>query len=925
MFRRFCTVLFYVVLSFFFAMLSFGCKDKKVYKIGISQCSEDDWRKKMNDEIKREMMFHNDAVVEIRSADDNSEKQIKDIEYFAKNGFDIIVVAPNEANALTPVIDKVYKSGIPILMFDRNINSESYTAYQGADNISISRTAAEYAKTLVKGQCRILEIRGLKGSTPADDRHKGFTDFVESDSNMNILGSAYGNWNTDDATHVADSLIDAHPDVNLIYAHNDRMAIAASYVIRKKGLHDVKIVGIDAAPEIGIKAVMDGVIDATFLYPTDGYGLIRTAMSILKGKDYKKMTILPTASVVNSTNAEILLLQNKELQSEANKIIKLKDRADRYKNELYAQYRFIYAVIAILILSFILIFVILFRFKEKKKYQMELAEKNDLLEKQIDKEIHLNEELRNAINSKLMFFTNVSHDLRTPLTLILAPILQIYNADNLTNSQKSLLRLANNNVKLLKSLIDQILDFHKYENGRLELSLDEVDLSVLMKDWCDSFMNIAVSKDIEYNIIIPDNEDFTLAIDVEKMERVVFNLISNAFKYTEPNDKITVSINKTDNNVSIEVKDSGIGISENAIKHIFDYSFQESRLSSEGSGIGLFIAKSFTELHGGTISVESKKGEGTTFTIYIPIKHIDKSEAIISDYKPQEYSDIEIESHDTNAESVDFDKTTILIIDDNKDIRSLIKGLFSDKYMILEAADGYNGLKKAIKYIPDLIICDVMMNGIDGMELCKKIKHEQNTSHIPILILTACSMDEQRIKCYESGADAYISKPFNPELLLARCSSLIENNMRLKNLPLLPSDYTSSKEFLKDVNRSYDLGRDIDSELYTRVCRIIEDQMSDSNLSVDSIASQVGLGRTQFYRKIKAITNYSPVELLRNIRLAKARNLLLSTEKTVSEIGYEVGFSTPAYFGKCYKDRYNETPSEVRETNSHKSKSKNPS
>lgn len=537
-----------------------GCKEKKIYRIGVSQCSDDDWRYKMNDEINREMIFHDNAVVEIRSADDSNEKQIADIRYFADNGFDIIIAAPNEADALTPVIKEVYESGIPVIVFDRNINGDSFTAFRGADNAAIGRSAAALAKSISGGQCRVLEIRGLVGSTPAVDRHEGFAAAVAADSGIVIAGEGYGDWNYDDAYRVTDSLLALYPSANLIYAHNDRMAVAAADAAKAAGRDDMKIIGIDAAPEIGIKAVADSVIDATFPYPTEGYTLVRTAMDILEGRPFERYVKLPSSAVVDLSNAEILLMQNAKLKEETGKITWLKSRVDEYWTQHSVQTTLFYAAIAIVALLFIIIFGLLRMFWTRKRHQIKLSEQNRELEQQRDRVIALNEQLQEATQSKLMFFTNVSHDLRTPLTLIAGPVEQLAAAENLTPDQHAMASIANKNVKILHRLINQVLDFRKYENGKLDLSLSEVDLAAMIKDWCDSFRNMAVSRDIKFTLDIA-GDDFTTAVDVEKIERVMFNLISNAFKYTLPNGEIRVGLRRDGDSIVITVSDTGKGIS----------------------------------------------------------------------------------------------------------------------------------------------------------------------------------------------------------------------------------------------------------------------------------------------------------------------------------------------------------------------------
>lgn len=405
----------------------FGCKDKKVYRIGVSQCSQDDWRTKMNDEINREIMFHEDATVEIRSADDSSQKQIDDIRYFVDNDFDIIIVSPNEAATLTPIIKEVYECGTPIIIFDRNIIGDTYTARIGVDDAGIGRSAAHYALHLLGYGAKAIEIYGLVGSTPAEGRHEGFAkEFAKG--NGRLLASVPANWNKEDAMPVTDSLLRLYPDVDLIYAHNDRMAIGASEVARKLGRDNIKIIGIDAAPNIGIQAVADTVIDATFLYPTEGHRLIKTALAILKGEPYEREVRLPVSSAVDLTNADILLLQNETLKEETRKMQILKRRIDDYWAQHSSQTSLFYASIVIIVLLFGVAFLLLRAYWQHSRHQKILMSQNKLLESERDKQKSLNRQLEEATQSKLMFFTNVSHDLRTPLTLIAEPVAQIGRA-----------------------------------------------------------------------------------------------------------------------------------------------------------------------------------------------------------------------------------------------------------------------------------------------------------------------------------------------------------------------------------------------------------------------------------------------------------------------------------------------------------------
>lgn len=926
------------------AALTTGCRQQKTYRIGISQCSEDDWRAKMNDEILREIMLHEDATVEIRSADDDNATQIADIRYFADNGFDIIIAAPNEAKAITPVISEVYHKGIPVIVFDRDVDGNEYTARIGTDNEGIGSAAGRYALHMLSSRTdspRAIELYGLRGSSPAQGRHDGFIREFRRGGGE-VVATGYADWNQSDAERVADSLLTAHPDVDLIFAHNDRMAIGASIVARRKGLGDIKIIGIDAAPEIGIKAVADSVIDATFLYPTEGHRLIKTALAILKGEPYSKETILPVSSAVDLSNADILLLQNQSLLQETAKMKKLKARIDDYWSKHSAQTSLFYALIAILVLVFFSLFLILRAYWQRKRHQQALMAQNHRLEEQsreqkrlAETQKELNCQLQEAIKSKLAFYTNVSHDLRTPLTLIAEPIAQLSSATNLTPRQQNLVRIADKNTKILGRLINQILDFRKFENGKLSLNLTEIDFSKAAAEWFDSFAEVARRRDIKLVLDAPSGNDIHLAVDAEKMERIFFNLISNAIKYTPDNGTIRLSYASDGETLTIRVADTGIGISDDDLGNIFDRFFMVDQVRPHGSGIGLSLVKAFVELHNGTITAESVVGKGSVFTVTIPVTHVSEVSQLPAKLISQDDINAELARIEASAgpsvpeaeeeEAHEEGKPRLLVIDDNADIRGLVSDILGEEYEIHNAADGREGLAKAARLVPDIIICDIMMPVMDGLECCRRIKEEVSTSHIPVVMLTACSLDEQKVEGYESGADGYIAKPFSGELLKARCRNLLQNRKRIKDLwqgtaiaaPVTPtpSGKTDAADTQATASALPQTGNaDPDNEFYARFLSIFQEEISNPALNIEHIASKMGLGHSQFYRKIKALTNYTPVELIRQLRLKQARHLLTTTSRTISEIAYEVGFSSPAYFTKCYRTAFGETPSELRDS-----------
>lgn len=898
----------YKILAFTALLLfSMSCRrDEPKLRIGVAQCSSDDWRTKMNSEIMREAMFHNNVEVEIRSAHDDNARQTADIQYFIDNKFDIIIVAPNEAAAITPIIKKAYDSGIPVITFDRDIIGDSYTAHIEVDNYGLGASAARYAASMDPGPLKILEIQGAPNMSPTTKRHSGFADELRHYPDKTVIGSHYGNWNPQRAAAVMDSVLDAGTVPDLVYAHNDRMAIAAAEVAERRGLSQIKFIGIDGSPNIGIKAVKDGVIDATFLYPTDGDVLLNMALNILEGKPFQKVIRLAPLSPVDPSNADILLRQSELQSNQTQKIQLLQSKIDEYWDKHAAQTSLLYAMLTLTVVMGCL-FVVLYRmYWQHKRHKNDLQRQNDLLQTERDKQAELYRRLDSAVQSKLMFFTNVSHDLRTPLTLISEPVGQVLARPDMAPAQReSMMRLAQKNVKVLQRLIDQILDFRKYEHGQLELKLSEGDIFGLVRDWTDSFGSLARSRRIKLTVDLPD-EPCRMALDVEKMQSVFFNLLSNAFKYTPDGGRIRVSGTVGGDTVSLQVSDNGAGIPAADLKRIFERFYKVDRLQPEGSGIGLAIVKAFVELHDGSVTVESAVPGGTTFAMALPVRHVETKAEDTSD--ASDFSD-ELAPIDSGDQAPDTSKPLLLVIDDNPDIRRLVTAILQDEYSILQASNGRAGVRLAAKYTPDIIISDVMMPEMDGLECCSMIKKELSTSHIPVLLLTACSMDEQRARGYDSGADSYLSKPFNAEVLKSRCRNLLENRKRIKDV------YSRSDAPAPVAERNAPASKlptDMDSDFYARFIQLVQDNMSDADMTVDTLASAMNLGKSQFTRKIKALTNHTPVDIIRTMRLQRARTLLLTTDQTISQICYEVGFSQPAYFTKCYRDAFGQTPTELR-------------
>ncbi len=681
-------------------------------------------------------------------------------------------------------------------------------------------------------------------------------------------------------------------------------------------------VGIDALPGKGngLEMVLDSVLNATFIYPTNGDKVMQLAMNILEKKPYPRETVMNTA-VVDRTNAHVMQLQTTHISELDQKIETLNGRIGGYLSRVATQQVVMYGGLVILLLVAGLLLVVYKSLRAKNRLNKELSEQKkqleeqrDKLEEQRDQLIQLSHQLEEATHAKLVFFTNISHDFRTPLTLVADPVEHLLADHTLSG----MLMLIQRNVNILLRLVNQILDFRKYENGKMEYTPVQVDVLSSFEGWNESFLAVARKKHIHFSFDnMPDTDYHTLA-DMEKLERIYFNLLSNAFKFTPENGKITVrlsSLTKEDTRwIRFTIANTGSMISAEHIRSIFDR-FYKIDMHHAGSGIGLALVKAFVELHKGTISVESDEKQGTVFTVDLPVQTCetilaeDSLKSSISAVPLNPASPGSPASSDLNESLVveeeelekgyDSSKPSVLVIDDNADIRSYVRGLLHTDYTVIEAADGSEGIRKAMKYVPDLIISDVMMPGIDGIECCRRLKSELQTCHIPVILLTACSLDEQRIQGYDGGTDSYISKPFSSQLLLARVRNLIDSHRRLKQF--FGDGQTLAKEDVCDM----------DKDFVEKFKALIEAKMGDSNLNVEDLGKDMGLSRVQLYRKIKSLTNYSPNELLRIARLKKAASLLASSDMTVAEIGYEVGFSSPSYFTKCYREQFGESPTDL--------------
>ena len=727
-----------ILLMIITAMFILSCTSHSDrWHIGVSQCSEDVWRYKLNRELTIAGYVYNNVDLEFFSGDNSDEKQIEQIEHFISEGVDLIIVAPNKAATLSEVIDKAYDSGIPVILFDRKTTSEKYTSYMGADNYEVGFTMGKLIGEQMSGKGVLVEICGLRGSSPAIERHRGFQEAMKSYPDIHVVSSELGDWTEESGRHAMREILKHQKHVDCLFGHNDRLALGARSVAIDSGLTEIKYYGVDALPTPGggIERVLDGTLEASYIYPTQGLELMQLAINILSNKPYKRHNTLHS-TVADTANAKLTLMQYRELERASTDLEILYDKLTDYFLMVNTQKKVIITFV-ILMAAVILLTVATYRSMiVKSALNRRLAASNIELKQ-------LYKQLEDMADARMVSFTNIGHKLRTPITLIAGPMQELAADATLRGEPRRLVDIMYRNTEELTHLVDEILDFRK--------------------------------------------------IGTEKNE-------------TAPS--------------------------------------------------------TCTESKQATVATE---------------------------------------------EVVRTDKPVILVVDDNADIRALLQSVLKEKYHIVEAPDGEAGLQVARRIVPDLIVSDVMMPVMDGLEMCRQVKADDITCHIPVLMLTARTLEEHRLEGYTHGADAYITKPFSSPILKARINNLLTTRKTLRRVfarglamqpPSSPPDTqaTDSK----------------DNAFITRLRNVIQKNISNPDFSVERIGEEIGMSRVQLYRKAKALTGMSPVELLRKSRVERGLHLLETTDRTISEIAYETGFSAPSYFAKCFKDEYGKSPGEAR-------------
>ena len=904
----------HIILPVFAAAVFSACTQKaeKEYVIGFSQCMTDDvWRQAMEIEMNIEASNYDNLTILLRDAKENNQLQIEQIRELINKKVDVLVISPNESAPITPVAVEAYRAGIPTIIVDRKIDSDQYTAYVGGNSYEIGKMAGRYASALLPPRAVILEVWGTKSTSPAQERHAGFIDGLDKSKNFQFI-TLEGKWRREIAKVAAQNLTDWH-NVNLVYAHNDVMALGVRDVIARTDsalLSKIRMLGVDGAfgKDAGLEAVADGRLTASFLYPTGGDRVIKLAMDIVQGQRVDKEHILNTALIDRST-ARTLLMQSNQLISYQKRIEQQRQNMNNILNRFSILRHSLGIILLLLVVVFLFLAYIFFINRKIRKRNAQLAAKNRETEKQKEQLVVLNEQIKEVTDQKVRFFMNVSHEVRTPLTLIVSPLEKWIKSTPESPLRTDLLRMKNNTDRLTR-VINQLLDFRKVESNKSVLKIENTDVVALAKTAKTLFDDLAETKKITYTFETNSPSVF-MPIDADKIEKVCVNLLSNAFKFTGEGGKITLSVEDGTEALTILITDNGVGIKIENQPLVFDRFYSENDRNHTGTGIGLHLSQEFVKMHGGSITLESVPGVLTTFCVTLP----KAQDEILGDAHGESYAQVaQLAAVDAGisaeiiAKKYDY---TVLVVEDDPEICAYLSEELSQNVAVVTACNGAQALRELEQNADiTLVLSDVLMPGMDGFEFCRTIKSSPELSHLPVILLTALSETGQRIHGIAEGADDYIPKPFHIDYVKIKIIRLLEERKQLR------------KRFMQSVQAGGIAIVNPDAEIASadkifmeKFASLLAASFNEADISIEKISEAMGVSRVHLYRKVKELSGFSPVDYLRNFRLGKAANLLAERRHSISEVAYQTGFSSPAYFSKCFKEVFGMTPTEFVDKN----------
>lgn len=905
------------IVSVFLLLIFAGCQqNKKTIKIGFSQCTgEDGWRRSQLAEMKRELAFHSNVSFFYKDAKNNNETQIKQIKELLKEHINVLIVSPNEAAPLTPIVNEVYRKGIPVIVVDRKTNSNMYSAYVGADNEEVGFLAGQYIARLLNGKGNLVEVEGLAGSTPAMARNNGLIKALKDHPNIHIIDTVHTDWTNTVAARQFEKAKNIVKNANIVFAQNDVMAQACSQIYHLWGLSsNIRFIGVDAlpGPDLGINMVANHILTASVMYPTGGKEAIEAAIQAVRGNLHKKDIRLKTL-VIDSTNVGLMKLQADKILSQQSDIERQQNLIDSQLKIYKSQKNILYILLFTLIVAVLLGSITYLSFRRNKQITKSLRLKNKEIVFQQNKIIEYANQAKDATEAKLTFFTNISHEFRTPLTLIFGAVEEISENRKYQSALKNQLALIQKNAGRLFRMVNQLIDYRKIEVGKMKPQVSENDIVPFLDDIIDSFKGLSKKRNIDLRFEATESP-ILLWFDPYMLDKVFFNLLSNAFKFTEDYGRINIALKYSDNrkNVIVEVDDNGGGISSQDKEQIFEIFYQGKDNKNKGFGLGLPLAAEFIRLHHGTLSLVEKNTPGATFRIELPVsKDHFQSDEIKNSSDTDQNVDFSISDElniDNPAASIISNSTgleeikdiSILIIEDNEDLLTFLADRLGKQYETYKSNDGNEGLKKAFEIIPDLIICDIVMPNKDGLSLTQMIKSNIRTSHIPVILLTARGSEAQQIEGMKAMADYYIVKPFTLKFVEGVIETLVRNR------EILREHYSSDCNMEVKQEGPGKLDRRFLNDLNS----FIESHISDEEMKIDDICKEIGISRIQLYRKVKALLGCSVNDLILNKRLTKAKYLLSQEDLSIAEIAYAVGFSSPSYFSTAFKKRFNVSPND---------------
>lgn len=907
-----------VVLALSLGACQPNAETEKTFRVGFSQRTQTDtWRRTMLEGMNQELSFHPNVEFIIKDANGQSERQVRQIHELINQRVDLLIVSPNAARPITPAVERAYQQGIPVVIVDRRTASDQYTAYVGADNVEVGRTAGIYTNALLKGKGQVVEIGESPGSSADIDRHRGFAEILQQHPGIRLVKKLEGDWDRRSFANELAQLLKTPAGVQLIFAQNDRTALKAHAVCRRLGLERrVKIIGVDGLPghNEGIDLVDRGILSATVLYPTGGKEAIRAAVAILQKQPFRRENRLPI-TLIDSSNVRIMKLQNEKVIEQQTDIEKQIQRIDELKRTYASQKNTLYLTLASLVVVMLLGGWALYLFRSKRAAYRKLERQNEEIREQKDKIEAVSAQARLATEEKLRFYSYISHEFNTPLSLILTPTEDLLRKRTVSPQElKSNLALVQKNAYRLLRLVDQMLDLRKTDAGKQRLSAREGDLILFIRGIVQDFGQKAERQRIDLRFL-PTPANLPVWFDEEKLDKVIVNLLSNAFKYTPKGGRIYVSLDVVHEHVCVRVEDNGEGMTPAEQAQAFDLFVSGTKPFSLSKGLGLALSMEFVQLHHGEISVQSERGRGTTFTIRLPLgnAHLAPEQMAGSARPPSgagelgqahlTRQDVLLDDVATEGDSLSLvvkKAGSVLIVEDNDDLRTFLTERLGREFDVVAESTGEKGWERALETVPDLIISDIMLPGMDGLQLTQRVKADLRTSHIPVVLLTAKGQMEQRIEGTRAGADAYLTKPFNSAYLIETLRTTLANREKWQRR--YASDFLSGAGSVHQPDKKF----------LNELTALIEQNLADARFSVEKLSQDMGVSRVQLYRKVHALLNMNVIDYIAEIRLRKAKRLLTETDKTMAEIAYETGFGSPAYFTTFFKQRIQKTPTEYR-------------